>query len=168
MKYLSDFNTGTEVSYDDIPPDAVIYPTKFVLKKKRDSLNHFLSAKARLVVCANWVQGVFQSLFAPTVNEKSMKLLFALAVLFGMIITGIDVKGAFLYPDQMRPVFISLPGRLTGGEPVYWKLNKTLYGLPESPQAFYRDVSKLLLENGYCRTTADPCMFYKRATGLAN
>jgi len=58
-------------------------------------------------------------------------------------------------------VYISLPARYTDGIPTYWKLNKTLYGLPESPQAFYRDVSKLLLDNGYLRTTADPCMFYK-------
>lgn len=35
-----------------------------------------------------------------------MKLLFAIAVIFGMVRTGIDVKGAFLYPDQERPVYI--------------------------------------------------------------
>jgi hypothetical protein len=127
-------------------------------------VNVFTSAKARLVVCANWIQGVFKSLFAPTVNEKSMKLLFAIAVIFGLMITGIDVKGAFLYPDQERPVYISLPARYTGGQPVYWKLKKTLYGLPDSPQAFYRDVSKFLLQHGYSRTTADPCMFFKRSS----
>jgi hypothetical protein len=162
MKTLEDFGTGTVVNYADIPQSAVIYPTKFVLKKKRDALNVFTSAKARLVVCANWVKGVFRSLFAPTVNEKSMKLLFAIAVIFGLTITGVDVKGAFLYPDQESPVYITLPARYTDGEPVYWKLNKTLYGLPDSPQAFYRDVSKFLLQHGYSRTTADPCMFFKR------
>jgi hypothetical protein len=79
MQTLEDFNTGTEVACHEIPPDAAVSPTKFVLKKKKDSLDDFTSAKARLVVCANWVKGVFQSLFAPTVNEKSLKLLFALA-----------------------------------------------------------------------------------------
>jgi hypothetical protein len=162
MQTLADFKTGTEVKFADIPPDATIYPSKFVLKKKRDTVGWFLSAKARLVVCANWIAGVFQSLFAPTVNEKSMKLLFAIAVIFGLFITGIDVKGAFLYPEQTRPVYISLPARWTDGTPTYWLLNKTLYGLPESPQAFYRDVSQFLLDQGYSRTVADPCMFYKR------
>jgi hypothetical protein len=77
-------------------------------------------------------------------------------VIFGLTITGVDVKGAFLYPDQESPVYITLPARYTDGEPVYWKMNKTLYGLPDSPQAFYRDVSKFLLQHGYSRTTADP------------
>jgi hypothetical protein len=58
-----DFNTGTEVACHEIPLDAVVYPTKFVLKKKKDSLDNFTSAKARLVVCANWVKGVFQVYF---------------------------------------------------------------------------------------------------------
>ena len=54
--------------------------------------------------------------------------MFALAVMFGLFVTGIDVKGAFLYTKLKRPVYISLPTRLTGPPTVYWKLNKTLYG----------------------------------------
>jgi hypothetical protein len=97
-------------------------------------VNVFTSAKARLVVCANWIQGVFRSLFAPTVNEKSMKLLFAIAVIFGLMITGIDVK---------VPFFVSRSGE-TVSQLVTPVVNhtasskKTLYGLPDSPQAFYR------------------------------
>jgi hypothetical protein len=70
-----------------------------------------------------------------------------------------------LYPELKKPVYIVLPKNLTGLPHVYWKLHKTLYGLPESPQAFYEDVSKLLLKNGYTRTNADPCMFYMRKHG---
>jgi hypothetical protein len=49
------------------------------------------------------------------------------------MVVGIDVKGAFLYPElsEEKPIFIQLPKQLTG-EPIYWRLNKTLYGLPES------------------------------------
>lgn len=46
MKTLSDFNTGTGVVFEDISPDATIYPTKFILKNERDPIDNFLSAKA--------------------------------------------------------------------------------------------------------------------------
>lgn len=162
---LLDNNTGKEIAFEDIPTDAPILPSKMLFKKKQTTTGTFDRAKARLVVCGNWIQVMFLSLFAPTVNEKSMKIMFALAMIFGLTLTGIDVKGAFLYPELKRPVYISLPKRLTGLPHVYWKLHKTLYGLPESPQAFYEDVSKLLLKNGYTRTNADPCMFYMRKNG---
>ena len=61
-----------------------------------------------------------------------------------------------------NPTFISLPTKLTAGKKIYWKLKKTLYGLPESPQAFYDHVSLHLMSNGYTRTQSDPCVFYLR------
>jgi dimeric dUTPase (all-alpha-NTP-PPase superfamily) len=79
----------------------------------------------------------------------------------GLSICSIDINGAFLYPEQKRLVYILLPILLTDNK-CYWKLNKTLYGLRESPQAFYDDVSSFLLANSFTRTIADPCMFFKR------
>lgn len=165
---LAENHTGQEIRYEDIPPNEPILPSKMLFKKKIAADNTFDKAKARLVACGNWMTALFVSLFAPTVNEKSMKLMFALAIIFGLTVTGIDIKGAFLYPDLKKPVYISLPRNLTGGSGfpyVYWKLDKTLYGLPESPQAFYEDVSRLLLLNGYTRSNADPCVFYMRKHG---
>jgi hypothetical protein len=159
---IDEFGVKDTIAFEDIPKDEPIWPTKMVLKKKRDSTGMFTGAKARLCVIGNWITGVYQSLFAPTVNEKSLKLLFAIAIIFGLCISGIDVKGAFLYPDLPKPVYVSIPPILTGGQPTYWKLNKTLYGLPISPQAFYKHISAHLLNHGYQRTTADPCMFFKR------
>jgi hypothetical protein len=104
-----------------------------------------------------------KSLFAPTVNERCVKLLFCLAIIFNMIVVGVDVKGAFLYPDlpKDQDIYVLLPKQLTGS-PKYWKLKKTLYGLGDSPRYFYEDCSTLLIANGYTKTQADPCMFYKR------
>ena len=51
-----------------------------------------------------------------------------------------------------------LPEKYTGkAKRVYWKLNKTLYGLSQSPEAFYSDVSQHLMTSGYQRTSADTC-----------
>ena len=161
MKNLDDNGTGEVVNFEDIPQNATIYPSKLILKKKRDSENSFTSAKARLVVCSNLTKNLFATLFAPTANDKSIKLLFAIAMIFSLKIIGIDIKGAFLYPELKEPVYISLPKNLEKGI-IYWKLRKTLYGLPQSPKAFYEDISCILIKHGYCRTDADPCFFYKR------
>jgi hypothetical protein len=115
-----------------------------------------LKSKARLCVIGNAITESLKNLFAPTMHEKSLKLLFALAVIMGLSICSIDINGAFLYPEQKRLVYILLPILLTDNK-YYWKLNKTLYGLRESPQAFYDDVSSFLLANSFTRTIADPC-----------
>ena len=61
---------------------------------------------------------------------------------------------------EMVPVTIALPLADTGHR-VIWKLNETLYDLPQSPEAFYRDVSTHLIAHGYERTMVDPCLFFR-------
>lgn len=159
-------NTGTPVAYEDIPPGHPIYPTKFDLKTKRDLVTGaVISFKARLCVMGNAFVDMFKALYAPTVKYASIMLLMALSMSLGLIIAKADISGAFLYPliNQDHPVYIMLPEKYTGKpKRVYWKLNKTLYGLPQSPEAFYADVSQHLMANGYQRTLADPCLFYMR------
>ena len=151
-----------EVEFEHIPKDATIYPTKMVFDKTYDTVGTFVKAKARLVMIGNYVTEAFKSLFAPTVNERCVKLVFILSIILGLFITGVDIKCAFLHPEMATPVYVSLPSKLTQGSPRYWKLKKTLYGLSESPRALYDDCAKLLQANGYTRTEYDPCMFYKR------
>jgi hypothetical protein len=133
--------------------------------KKEQTPGAIETAKARLVALGNMVTSVFRRVFAPTTHEKSLKLLFTLAMILGLGLSAVDIKGAFLYAEMPadQPTYIRLPKHVCDGHlPKYWKLNKTLYGLPESPRAFYEDASVFLLEKGYTRTLADPCMFYRR------
>lgn len=118
--------------------------------------------KARLVVLGNLQKKKIKDLFAPTANDKSVRLLMTLATAKGLLVKSIDVFGAFLYPTQKEEIYIVLPSGVTGDTPVYWKLNKTMYGLASSPAAFYEHVSTHLLENGYTRCKSDPCFFYLR------
>jgi hypothetical protein len=99
MEGLEDRDTGTVVQPHEVPRSETVYPSKMDLHKKKTSEGLFLKAKARLVLLGNMVKEVLTSIFAPTTNEKSLKLLFALAIIFSLTITGVDIKGAFLYPD---------------------------------------------------------------------
>jgi hypothetical protein len=99
MEGLEDRNTGTVVEPHEVPIGEAVYPSKMDLHKKKTSEGYFLKAKARLVLMGNMVKAVLTSIFAPTTNEKSLKILFALAIIFSLTITGVDIKGAFLYPE---------------------------------------------------------------------
>ena len=160
---LEEMKTYSTVAKEEIPAGAYVYPTKEVLSTKRDPITgEIVQSKARLVVVGSALNVVYQNVFAPTANDKSLKVMFALAVATNMVIQTVDIRGAFLYAKQVNDVYITLPTKLTNGEKVYKKLHKTLYGLPDSPQAFYDDISIYLLENGYKRCSVDPCFFYKR------
>jgi hypothetical protein len=88
--------------------------------------------------------------------------MFVLDIAINMVVQTVDIRGALLYAKQKRDVYITLPIKLTNNIKRYKKLKKTLYGLPDSPQDFYDDISIYLLSHGYVRTTVDPCFFHKR------
>jgi hypothetical protein len=161
---LLSHDIGSPVLRSEIPAGEQILPVKCVLHIKRDSKSDPIKFKARLVVLGNLKKNTMSDVFAPTANDKSIKLLLSLATSLGLIVISTDVFGAFLYPTQEEPIYIVLPSKITGDELVYWKLNKTMYGLPSSPAAFYKHVSGHLLKSGYTRCQSDPCFFYKRTS----
>jgi hypothetical protein len=138
------------------------------LKSKYDSLGEFLKLKARLVVLGNTERkDIYHETYSPTVNQKTINLMLALAAHHNMILYGLDIFGAFITADigEDDDVYVQLPKNIgpdgPNGEPPIWKLKKTLYGLNRSPLAFYTDLTKFLLEHGYTRSTNDNCLFYK-------
>ena len=160
---LLNHGTGEEVALSHVPRGAQILPVKIVLKLKRDSEGVPTKFKARLVVLGNLQKTVPSNVFSPTANDKSLKLLLAVATGLRLPLLSLDVYGAFLYPTQSEEVFITIPPIITGGESVIWKLQKTMYGLAASPRAFYDHVSDHLLVCGYQRCASDPCFFWFRS-----
>ena len=100
IQNLVTHGTGVEVSRAEVTPGAQILPVKVVLKKKRDSEGKVTKYKARLCVLGNLKKKSFESVYSPTANEKSLKLLLSLATALKMEVMSLDVYGAFLYPDQ--------------------------------------------------------------------
>ena len=139
---LLNHGTGEEVALSHVPRGAQILPVKIVLKLKRDSEGVPTKFKARLVVLGNLQKTVPSNVFSPTANDKSLKLLLAVATGLRLPLLSLDVYGA---------------------SPVIWKLQKTMYGLAASPRAFYDHVSDHLLVCGYQRCASDPCFFWFRS-----
>ncbi len=75
---------------------------------------------------------------------------------------GFDVFLAFLYALTTRDIVVRLPKQiLKDGQRIYWKLNKTLYGLKDSPRIFNQELTRLLLSGEFRQSIGDPCIFFK-------
>ena len=86
--------------------------------------------------------------------------LFAIAEQHGLKIQYVDAKTAFLNSTLEDESFIEQPCGFESGERDVCKLNKGIYGLKQASQAWNQFLTKLLLELGYLRSSADTCLFY--------
>ncbi len=71
--------------------------------------------------------------FSPTVSFGTLRLLFQLAVQYGLDIQQTDVDSAFLYADLQEEIYMEKPEGFkrwaSGAVPLVCKLLKVVYGL---------------------------------------
>jgi hypothetical protein len=149
----------------DRPLDAVVLPSKFVFKTKRDEEGNIERYKARFVplgCCDPWK--ALKDTFSPTLRYATLRVLIALAASMGAVIHQLDVKTAFLNGVLKTPVYVEQPVGYANGDPAkkVWRLKKALYGLVEAPRLWYETLNSVLTEFGFTRTTGDPCLYILR------
>lgn len=150
------------------PPGANIIDTRWVYKLKRDSAGRPTRCKARLVAKGfTQVKGLdFEEVFSPTVSSTSVRLLLALAALYDMDLMHLDFDTAFLYADVKEDIYVSMPpgyeASSTSGKELVLKLNRSLYGLKQSPRNWNHAINAVLLGFGLKRSKADPCVYVKQ------
>ncbi|XP_019435951.1 PREDICTED: uncharacterized protein LOC109342419, partial [Lupinus angustifolius] len=76
-------------------------------------------------------------------------------------------KTAFLHGELEEQIYMKQPEgfEVQGKEDHVCLLKKSLYGLKQSSRQWYRRFDTFMLENGYCRSEHDSCVYYKK---LAN
>ena len=77
----------------------------------------------------------------------------------------LDVKNVFLNGDLEEEVFMSLPPGFKerlGSDKVY-RLRKFLYGLKQSPSAWFERFGKAVISYGFHQSQANHTMFYKHS-----
>ena len=112
------------ISRSDVPRGAQILQAKMDLKIKLTTAGEYIKRKARLVCLGNLERpDPTRDLFSPTVNNKTINLMFALAAQHGLKLRGLDIYGAFITADIDEPVYMQLPKGLRpdiNGEPPIW------------------------------------------------
>nr|GEU74701.1 putative ribonuclease H-like domain-containing protein [Tanacetum cinerariifolium] len=106
----------------------------------------------------------YEEVFAPVARIEAIRLFLAYASFMGFMVYQIDVKSAFLYGTIKEEVYVCQP--LGFEDPDHldkvYKVVKALYGLHQSPRAWYETLANYLLENGFQRGKIDQKKFIKR------
>ena len=76
-----------------------------------------------------------------------------------------DVKNVFLHGELQEEVYMQPPPGYNGikGNMVC-KLHKAIYGLKQSPRAWYAKLSSVLEKAGFMRSNADSSLFVRTGT----
>ena len=109
--------------------------------------------KIRLVACGySQIAGHdYNETFAPTAKFKSICIVLNLAAIHDWEIYGLDIENAFLESDLDATIYMNLPKdvyRQPDGKPVVVKLKKSLYGLKQAGELFYKLMRRILTTEG--------------------
>ncbi|RVW34472.1 Retrovirus-related Pol polyprotein from transposon RE2 [Vitis vinifera] len=100
--------------------------------------------------------------FSPVAKIASVRLLLSMAVMRSWPLYQLDIKNAFLHGDLAEEVYMEQPpGFVAQGESgLVCRLRRSLYGLKQSPRAWFSRFSSVVQEFDMFRSTANHSVFY--------
>ena len=129
-----------------IPNGSNSVGCKWVFRAKRDACGDVVRYKVRLVAEGfAQVQGVdFHETFAPVAKFTTIRCILAIGAAMNLEIHQMDVKTAFLNGDLEEDIYMVQPEGFVqeGKEDYVCKLKKSLYGLKQSPRAWYQKIGR--------------------------
>uniref|UniRef100_A0A2N9IQ13 Integrase catalytic domain-containing protein n=1 Tax=Fagus sylvatica TaxID=28930 RepID=A0A2N9IQ13_FAGSY len=107
----------------------------------------------------------FGATFAPVAKLTSVRLLVSLAASHSWPLHQLDIKNAFLHGDLLETIYMDTPpGFRAEGEYAgkVCRLRKSLYGLKQSPRAWFSRFSEVILSMEFVRCHSDHTCFIRR------
>ena len=138
-----------------------VLPSTWAFKCKRFPDGTIRKLKARFCVRGDrQIEGIdYFDTFAPVVSWATVRLMLILAIILGLYTTQVDYTAAFVHADIDTEVYIEMP-RGFKEEGKVLKLNKSLYGLKQSPRNFFLHLKSKLESIGFKNNEeVDPCLF---------
>ena len=121
-----------------MPPGAKLISCKWIFKRKLKPDGSLDKVKARLVAKGYTQKKHFDysDTFASVTRIASIRVLFALASIYKLVIHQMDAKIAFLNRELKEEIYTDQPESCltTGNEHKVCKLIKSLYGLKQAPK----------------------------------
>ena len=106
----------------------------------------------------------YSDTFAPVAKIASVRLFLSMAAVRHWPLHQLDIKNAFLHGDLEEEVYMEQPpGFVAQGESssLVCRLRRSLYGLKQSPRAWFGKFSIVIQEFGMTRSGADHSVFYR-------
>eukprot|EP00475_Leptophrys_vorax_P016254 TRINITY_DN2270_c0_g1_i2.p1 TRINITY_DN2270_c0_g1~~TRINITY_DN2270_c0_g1_i2.p1 ORF type:complete len:245 (+),score=26.34 TRINITY_DN2270_c0_g1_i2:243-977(+) len=72
-----------------------------------------------------------------------------------------DFESAFLNGSLEETIYMNQAGGFDDGTGMVYRLDKSIYGLRQAANVWYRRVSRMIRENGYLQARTDPCLFLR-------
>ena len=100
--------------------------------------------------------------FSPVAKMASVRLLLSMAAMSSWPLYQLDIKNVFLHSDLAEEVYMEQPpGFVAQGESgLVCRLRRSLYGLKQSPRAWFGHFSSVVQEFGMTQSTLDYFVFY--------
>ncbi|CAM8969523.1 unnamed protein product [Rhodiola kirilowii] len=162
MKSLMTNNTWTFVKK---PEGKRIVKCKWLLRLK-EGMNEGDPPrfKARLVAKGfTQKEGVdYTEICSPAVKFKTIRIMLSLVAVYDLELEQMDVKTAFLHGELDEEIYMDQPvGFLDNRYPEHvCYLNKSLYGLKQSPRLWYIRFDTYVLSLGFIRSEFDTCFYF--------
>ena len=101
--------------------------------------------------------------YSPVTRITSIRMLIALAAVYGLEIHQMGVKTAFLNGELEEEIYIEQPGGFVvpGKEKKVCKLIKSLNGLKQAPKQWHAKFDQTMLSNGFKINECDKCVTLK-------
>uniref|UniRef100_A0A2N9F645 Integrase catalytic domain-containing protein n=1 Tax=Fagus sylvatica TaxID=28930 RepID=A0A2N9F645_FAGSY len=139
----------------------------FTVKQNLDSTVDRL--KARLVAKGfTQTYGLdYTETFSLVAKLNSIHIIISLAANLDWPLHQLDVKNAFLHGDLTETVYMTQPPGFESKGECVCHLKKSIYGLKQSPRAWFDKFSKTMVSHGMTRSQADHSVFFKKTrTGI--
>ncbi len=161
-------DTWVLVARSSLPKETNIIPVKWVFKVKTDETGSITKYKARITPKGfKQKYGVdYFEVFANTGKYKSLRVLLSIAAREDLELRQLDVPQAFTQAPLEEDVYMDMPeGFEVDG--MVCRLEKSLYGLKQSPRNWYLLASSFIIDElKFHATASDPCVFWRKsATG---
>ena len=105
----------------------------------------------------------YHETFAHVAKLNTVRLLIALAAMYQWDLSQFDVKNTFLHGELEEDVYMATPPsyQLHENSLHVCHLKKSLYGLKQSPRAWFEKFSSTMLAAGYSQSEGDHTLFFK-------
>lgn len=151
-----------------LPPHKTAIGCKWVFRIKKNSDGTIARYKARLVAKGFLQQeGVdYQETFSPVAKQPTIRILLCLVLQQNWVLKQLDISNAFLHGHLEEEVYmVQPPGFINADSPTYvCKLHKALYGVKQTPRAWYSTFSTFLLTQGFHQSHSDSSLFIRQTS----
>ncbi|UYV65648.1 hypothetical protein LAZ67_3004952 [Cordylochernes scorpioides] len=145
------------------PENENLIKGKWIFNIKLNPDGSIDKRKARFVAMGhNQKPGVdYEESFAPVMKLDSLRTLIAIASQQNMKIEQYDVKTAYLNAELKDDVYLEQPEGFVqaGQENKVCKLNRSLYGLPQSGRCWNEKINQIFNDIGLRRLESEPCAY---------